>query len=212
MVMRDGNQQTGMFTADVEADPRRKAILDAAIQVFAELGYRGTDVQMIADRAGIGKGTVYRNYETKEGLFWAASYEVDNRLMQYIEEGLDDTASDATCYLRTVAIRVAEFFEANLHYLEISAQARSEFRDNTPEQLRLRRQASIATVIEKLEQSIQPDSLHGATPQELMFGFISLLNGVTMMYGYAKPLGWNQSLVELMRFTIDQFLRGLMHK
>ena len=84
MLTRDNDQQTVMFTADVETDPRRKAILDAAIQVFAELGYRGTDVQMIADRAGIGKGTVYRNYETKEGLFWAASYEVDNRLVQYL--------------------------------------------------------------------------------------------------------------------------------
>ena len=58
-------------------DPgKRQAILEQAIRTFAELGFRGADVQVIADRAGVGKGTVYRYFHSKEDLFWATTYEV----------------------------------------------------------------------------------------------------------------------------------------
>src|SRR5206468_11838327 len=58
---------------DPELEARRKAqILDTAAKVFAGFGFAATDVQVIADRIGIGKGTVYRYFPTKEALFLAA--------------------------------------------------------------------------------------------------------------------------------------------
>jgi AcrR family transcriptional regulator len=48
--------------------PRRQAILAAALRLFAEKGYHGTAVPEIAERAGVGAGTVYRYFESKEAL------------------------------------------------------------------------------------------------------------------------------------------------
>ena len=51
---------------------RREQILDAAAEVFAQHGYRNTDVQFVADALQVGKGTVYRYFPSKEALFLAA--------------------------------------------------------------------------------------------------------------------------------------------
>ena len=51
---------------------RREQILDAATTVFARDGYPNTDVQVIADQLALSKGTVYRYFPTKQGLFFAA--------------------------------------------------------------------------------------------------------------------------------------------
>jgi AcrR family transcriptional regulator len=55
----------------VRADARenRARILDAARQAFAEDG--GTSMNQIAQRAGVGPGTLYRNYPTREALVLA---------------------------------------------------------------------------------------------------------------------------------------------
>jgi AcrR family transcriptional regulator len=47
---------------------KRQAILDAALDLFAERGFHGTAVQLVARRAGVGAGTVYRYFESKEAL------------------------------------------------------------------------------------------------------------------------------------------------
>jgi AcrR family transcriptional regulator len=48
--------------------PKRQAILDAALDLFAERGFHGTAVPLVAERAGVGAGTVYRYFDSKEAL------------------------------------------------------------------------------------------------------------------------------------------------
>ncbi|MEV0349807.1 TetR/AcrR family transcriptional regulator [Nonomuraea sp. NPDC050680] len=54
---------------------KRRAILDAAIQVFTDLGYARASVDAIAAAAGVGKQTVYGHFGDKEQLFLAAIQE-----------------------------------------------------------------------------------------------------------------------------------------
>ena len=50
---------------------KQRAILEAALQVFAEKGVAGTKIAEVAQRAGVGKGTIYEYYRSKEDLFFA---------------------------------------------------------------------------------------------------------------------------------------------
>jgi len=50
---------------------RKNEIVEAAAWVFAKKGYSGAVVADIAFRAGIGKGTVYEYFSSKEDLFFA---------------------------------------------------------------------------------------------------------------------------------------------
>ncbi|MEO8111987.1 MAG: TetR/AcrR family transcriptional regulator [Ginsengibacter sp.] len=47
---------------------RRSEILEAALTVFAESGYNGATINMIADEAAISKGLLYNYFESKEIL------------------------------------------------------------------------------------------------------------------------------------------------
>ncbi len=47
---------------------KREAIMQAALELFVERGYHGTAVPHVADRAGVGAGTIYRYFANKEGL------------------------------------------------------------------------------------------------------------------------------------------------
>jgi AcrR family transcriptional regulator len=50
---------------DPDAD---RAILDAAIELFVKQGYEAMSMEGIADRAGVGKTTIYRRWPSKEEL------------------------------------------------------------------------------------------------------------------------------------------------
>jgi len=49
----------------------RERLLDAAAEVFAELGVRAATVESITERAGFTRGAFYSNFTTKEELFFA---------------------------------------------------------------------------------------------------------------------------------------------
>lgn len=48
---------------------REQSILDCAQQLFIELGEDKVTVEMIADKVGIGKGTIYKHFETKSEIY-----------------------------------------------------------------------------------------------------------------------------------------------
>ena len=47
---------------------KKQDILDAALTLFAERGFHGTPVPMIAQKAHVGAGTIYRYFRDKEHL------------------------------------------------------------------------------------------------------------------------------------------------
>jgi AcrR family transcriptional regulator len=53
--------------ADVAAD-RKKQILAAAVEVFAERGFHRTRVSDIAKRAGVAYGLIYHYFDSKDAV------------------------------------------------------------------------------------------------------------------------------------------------
>lgn len=76
----------------LRADARRnrKLVLEAARAAF---GAEGSDVSLdeIARRAGVGPGTVYRHFATKEALFEAVVFERVGELVEEARALLDDS-------------------------------------------------------------------------------------------------------------------------
>ncbi|MBU0675547.1 MAG: TetR/AcrR family transcriptional regulator [Proteobacteria bacterium] len=49
----------------------RQAIIDAAVKLFPRYGFELTSVDQLAREAGIGKGTIYGYFKTKDEIFFA---------------------------------------------------------------------------------------------------------------------------------------------
>jgi AcrR family transcriptional regulator len=64
----------------------RARLLEAAVTVFAERGYQAASVDEVAARAGLSKGAVYWNFDSKEELFQALYEErIQGRLQDMLE-------------------------------------------------------------------------------------------------------------------------------
>jgi AcrR family transcriptional regulator len=111
-----------------KADPRREGILACAAAVFAREGYRGTDLQDVADELGIGKASVYRRFPTKRDLFLAAVDDGMRRLRGSVEGAISGIGDPLEQLSRAVAAYLA-FFDAEPRLAELLILERAEFRD-----------------------------------------------------------------------------------
>jgi AcrR family transcriptional regulator len=109
-------------------DRRSREILQVATEVFARDGYADADVQVVADLASVGKGTVYRYFPTKEKLFLAAVDHGMRRLKAAVNAAVE-TARTPLDRL-TLGIRAyLAFFDAHPGIVELLIQERAHFRD-----------------------------------------------------------------------------------
>lgn len=121
---------------------RRSEILEVATRVFAEQGFAATDVQVIADQSGVGKGTVYRYFPTKEDLFLAA---VDQG-MQELSEAVDSAADAHTEPLSLISATIRAyltFFDEHPNVVELLIHERAHFRDRKASTYFVHRDANI---------------------------------------------------------------------
>lgn len=110
------------------ASVRESEILAAAASCFAAHGYRGVDVQLIADTAGVGKGTVYRYFTSKEALFHAALRHCLDQLRDHVRAASDHMVEPMQRF-RTATRAYLAFFDAHPETIELFIQERAEFRD-----------------------------------------------------------------------------------
>ena len=191
--------------ATCSEDPeKRAAILEQAIRTFAELGFRGTDVQVIADRASVGKGTVYRYFGSKEDLFWATTFEVMLRLERYLF-GAMEGISGARAKIRCSAIAYAKFFEANPPCLEMFVQDRAEFRGTGPESHRQYHQKLVRRFEDVLHQGIEAGELKPLDTEKTTHTLGSLLYGIVVLASHLSPL----SPIHMTEYAVDMFLEGI---
>ena len=91
-----------------DALANRQRILEAAREVFARRGL-DAEVKEIAERAGVGIGTLYRHFESREGLLAAVVHQAGEDLLGRMQPVLG--AEEPRAALRVLIRAGAEFFE-----------------------------------------------------------------------------------------------------
>ena len=90
-------------------DPdKRTAILDAALDLFVERGYYGTPVPLVAGRAGVGAGTIYRYFKSKEDLVNTLYRQVKQSLANFVLAGVKQDVPAREIF-RQLWFRLADF-------------------------------------------------------------------------------------------------------
>jgi AcrR family transcriptional regulator len=91
----------------------RQRLLEAAIECLASVGWGGTTVAVVAERAGVSRGAAQHHFRTREELVTAAvAYGADVRLEQ-LREQLGDLTSPRRSTLDVLTL-LAEMFTSPL--------------------------------------------------------------------------------------------------
>jgi len=97
---------------------RRLAILGAARKVFARQGYADTVVDDIAVEAGIGKGTLYLYFPSKEQIYLAALLEDAREMNRLTREGMSAAATWQEKLRAYMDVRL-RYFESHEDFVRI---------------------------------------------------------------------------------------------
>ncbi|MFO7820757.1 MAG: TetR/AcrR family transcriptional regulator [Lentisphaeria bacterium] len=188
-------------------DSRDREILDCAALVFAEHGYRHTDVQEIANRLGVGKGTVYRRFATKETLFLAAvdwgMQQLDRRVKEVYEAGKDDPYQA----IKAVFHEYLSFFDQNPEFVELFSLERAEFKDRKKPTYAIYKEANAADWIAATEQLMDKGCFRKLPVEDVMEVANNLLYG-TIFTGVFS--GQRRPMAEKADVMLDVLMNGLL--
>jgi AcrR family transcriptional regulator len=96
----------------------RDRLAQAAFDLFDEHGYERTTVDDIAERAGLGRATFFRNYRSKEDVIFPDH----DRLLEQVRDRLRSTSHSSALAAVTDAVRLVL-----LHYLDEGDVARRRY-------------------------------------------------------------------------------------
>ena len=183
----------------------RETLLSAATETFARFGYKKTSIDDIARRAGIGKGTVYLHFESKEELFAAVVRRLWTNALAEIEAAVNQA--------RTPQKKVRAFLEGrqrqHLHLattLHISPEALLELLVAAEPHRREARAREAAL----LEEIIRDGNAQGVfavrSPRLVASGAIACMHGVDAHLVGSEAVEMLAQLAEL----DEVFVRGLL--
>jgi AcrR family transcriptional regulator len=104
----------------------REKILAAALEVFSVKGFHGTTVDEIAERAELGKGTVYRHFHSKKGLF-SELIRLKVTELESTVSGAIDPKADVLEIIETYLRIYFAFFDHNRDLYKVLIQEQSDF-------------------------------------------------------------------------------------
>ncbi len=188
---------------------RRRQILDAALEVFAERGYEGASVAAIAERCRLSKGLVYFYFRSKEDLFvrvvrrkFAELYHklrAVERQSGPFEERLERLLATQLAYYREnqAFYKLLSAIGSELPALTPAFQAR--VRSHSERELRLFRRA--------IEEGLRQGAFQGDDPDKLVHALGGLIHGLALQYyrGDFDPQRLAREIVQL-------FLHGIARR
>lgn len=155
-------------------------IQNAAIRLFSQKGVAGTNVQEIADCAGISIGLLYRHYKTKDDLF--------NDLVQMATAGLENlikslsTESDPKELLSALTTEVINDYKRNDEFSSymtfITQVLTSGMKSDALESLIETDKHLIATLAALIKKGQNNGSFRYGDPKELACSYMSLIQGI----------------------------------
>jgi AcrR family transcriptional regulator len=156
---------------------KEEAILEAAARVFSGKPFHEVLIDDVATAAGVGKGTIYRYFPTKDDLFFAAILHSFDRLSEALAESLAQETSPRR-RLERIAREVLSFSwgRRDLFTLLLNDERRFAKRD---EELQKRREAVSRLAQEAILEGIRRREFRGIDARigaELFRGMIRAAN------------------------------------
>lgn len=135
-----------------KSDEKRDEILTAAEQEFARRDFHEVLMDDVAARAGVGKGTVYRYFPTKEELFLATVLRgLDESHVEFQQVFAEDAPLDKI--LETAVARMLSYFSGRAPLLTLLQRYEDRLPRADTEAWQRRRVDALAAIVGALERA-----------------------------------------------------------
>ena len=108
-------------------DRTEQKILDAALKVFSEEGFKGATTRVIARESGFSELTLFRRFETKENLFNSVLVKNRENMLEELDMILvDKNFEDNREFLKILIKNLANLTENNFEFIHILVYNKSQ--------------------------------------------------------------------------------------
>jgi AcrR family transcriptional regulator len=107
------------------AEEKRQRILATATSEFAEKGFGSANINVIAEKAGISIGSMYKYFESKDDLFLTVvdqGYKVLQKVFEEVKLSEGTIFDKLESLLRAALIYSRKYPELNIIYLDLTSQ------------------------------------------------------------------------------------------
>jgi AcrR family transcriptional regulator len=95
---------------------KRKEIVLAALELIAEQGFHAAPMAMIAGRAGVGTGTIYRYFANKDVLIAELYRDIEEKIRPYLLDGYVENQTIPLRFLHLSTALLNYFIKNPLHF------------------------------------------------------------------------------------------------
>jgi AcrR family transcriptional regulator len=171
-----------------ETCSRHEEILEAATSLFAEYGYSDAVTQLLADKLGVGKGTIYRYFPSKQALFFAAADRAMVRLHAWIESRVRQS-DDPIEQIRLGVHAYLDFFAEHPEFVELLIQERAEFPDRAQPTYFEHREVAVTRWRERYRRLIAEGRIRPMLPETLSDVLTAVVYGSMFLNHMSRQTG-----------------------
>jgi AcrR family transcriptional regulator len=190
----------------------KDAILDATDRLLARYGYRKMTVEDIAHEAGIGKGTIYLHFASKEEVVLSHVDRIVDRLKERLRE-IGSSAAPAHERLRQMLLaRVMFRFDSIQHYTQSLNDLLAALRPGLLSRRAMYFEAEAQIFAEVLTNGRQSGEFQFDDEHATAHAMLQATNGLLPYSLSTTELGERQEVEQRTADVADLILRGLLSR
>ena len=185
---------------------RKAQILAVAAKAFAENGYDHTDVNIVSDELGIGKGTIYYYFQNKEEIFLACVDWLMQELMKSVNVKVKNE-KDQLVVIEDAVLAYLSFFDTHPEFVELLIQERAIFKNREKPTYFKYREQNLTQWKERYKDLMQVGRIRQMPIDRILDVIGDIVYGVVFTNYFS---GRSKSMKKQAKDILDIFFNGIL--
>lgn len=187
------------------AHETKKKILETARSLFAENGYHETSMATIARETGIGKGTLYWHFNSKEDLFKELIMDEGQALFEKTRALAEGEKSVEESIFSYIKLKV-DFFEGHRDLARIVINNSNLISQEIRDKVLAKRKEMIENLSKIVERGIEEGIFRDTNPRDTAIAIMHITNSANSFFIFEG----SRSRKEKVKFLYDFIMHGIL--
>lgn len=181
-----GEEVSAQRLPSARSAPIRRAILEAAVGLFSERGYSGTNLQDVADVLGMSRTGLYYHFSSKESLLYALAEEITSAALQVAEAAEQHAHDDPAQALRDMTARNIRWMLTHGQLFRVLDRSEGDLPEDLRERHNRSKRALLDKVVGLIDRGIRVGQFRPVDSRVAAFSLIGMANWTVWWF---KPDG-----------------------